>query len=120
MFKECSAPMAAYEGGSEPVRLGGEMGGDEGKNLQRDAIYGNERVPPLADGCQRGRDIPVKLINLVEREAIERVSMLSSCKTLAGRASRQCFATYNGEYTLRFSSSFRAKTSCESDRPFPG
>ena len=75
--------MAAYEGGSEPVRLGGEMGGDEGKNLQRDAIYGNEGIPPLADGRQRDRYIPVKLRNLVEREAIERVSMLSSCKTPA-------------------------------------
>ena len=71
MFKERSAPMTAYESGPEPVRLGREMGGDQGKNLQRDAIYGNEGIPPLADGRQRDRDIPVKLRNLVEREAIE-------------------------------------------------
>ena len=88
MLKEYSAPTTAYESDPEPVRLGREMGGNQGKNLQRDAVYGNEGVPPLADGRQNGRDIPVKLRNLVEREAIERVSVLSFCKTLAGRASR--------------------------------
>ena len=65
MFKERSAPTTAHESGPEPVRLEREVGGDQGKSLQRDAIYGNEGVPPLADGRQRGRDIPVELRDLV-------------------------------------------------------
>ena len=54
------------------------MGGDEGKDFQRDAVYGNERVLPLADGRQRRRCIPVKLRNLVEGETTEQVSALPS------------------------------------------
>ena len=34
--------MAADESGAEAVVLGSEIGGDEGKNIQRDAIYGDE------------------------------------------------------------------------------
>ena len=34
--------MAADETGAEAVVLGSEIGGDEGKNVQRDAIYGNK------------------------------------------------------------------------------
>jgi hypothetical protein len=30
--------MTAYETGAETVLLGGEMGGDEGKDIQRDAV----------------------------------------------------------------------------------
>ena len=42
MLKERSAPMTAYEGGPETILLGREMGGDEGKDFQWDAVYGNE------------------------------------------------------------------------------
>ena len=42
--------MAAYEGGIEAIRHAREMGGDQGKDVQREAVYGNEGVPPLADG----------------------------------------------------------------------
>ena len=34
--------MTADETCTEAVVLGSEIGGDEGKNIQRDAIYGNE------------------------------------------------------------------------------
>ena len=61
--------MTTYKTGVETVLLGGEMGGDEGKDVQRDAIYANERVPPLADIRRRGRGTLVKLRNIVEGEA---------------------------------------------------
>ena len=54
MLKECLAPMAAHERGTETVLLGREVGGDEGKDIQRDAVDVNEGVLPLADGRQRG------------------------------------------------------------------
>ena len=66
--------MSAYETSAKTVLLGREMGGDEGKNIQRDAVYVNEGVSPLADSRQRGRDILVKLGNAIEGEATEEVS----------------------------------------------
>ena len=57
--------------GPETVRLGREMGGDQGKDLQRDAIYANEGVPPLADCRQRGCRTPVEPTNFIEGEAVE-------------------------------------------------
>ena len=53
MLEEGPTPMTAHESGVESVILGGEMGGDERKDIQRDTIDGNERVPPLADVRQR-------------------------------------------------------------------
>jgi hypothetical protein len=72
MLKEGSAPMTAYKTGAESVLLGREMGGDEGENVQRDAVYTNERVPPLADSRQRGRGILVELRHRTEREPVFR------------------------------------------------
>ena len=91
-----------------------EIGGDEGKDIQRNAVYAKEGVPPLPNSCQRGRDVLVQLRNIVESEAVEEVSASFL------KISRANFATYDGEYDVRFSSSLRAKTSCESDSPFPG
>ena len=45
--------MAAYRSGVKKVLLGSEMGGDEGKDIRRDAVDESEGVLPLADGCQR-------------------------------------------------------------------
>ena len=59
MLKEGSAPMAADEGGEESVLLGRQVGGDEGKNVERDAVDGGKRVLPFADGCQCGRSVAV-------------------------------------------------------------
>jgi len=42
MLKEDSAPMTAYKTGAETVLLGIEMGGDEGEDVHRDAVYANE------------------------------------------------------------------------------
>ena len=106
--------MAAYRTGPKTILLGIEMGGDEGKDIQRNAVYAKEGVPPLPDSCQRGRDVLVQLRNIIESEAVEEVSASFL------RISRATFATYDGEYDACFSSWFRAKTSCESDRPFPG
>jgi hypothetical protein len=46
--------MTAYKTGAETVPLGREVGGDKGKDVHRDAVYANERVPPLADSRQHG------------------------------------------------------------------
>ena len=67
--------MAAYMAGVETVRLGMEVGGDEGKDVQRDAVDTNERVPPLTDVRQRGRDIPVELGDVVKGETVEEVGV---------------------------------------------
>jgi len=66
--------MTAYATGVETVRLGIEVGGNEGKDIQRDAVDMNEGVPPLADVCQRGRNIPVELGDVVKGEAAEEAS----------------------------------------------
>ena len=42
------------------------MGGDEGKDIQRDTVYANERVPPLADIRQCSRNVPVELRDIIE------------------------------------------------------
>ena len=70
--------MTAYEGGPETVLLRREMGGNEGKDVQRNTVYGSERVLPLVDTRQRRRCIPAKLRNLVESEATGQVSVLPS------------------------------------------
>jgi hypothetical protein len=46
--------MTAHTTGAEKVPLGGEMGRDEGKHIQRDAVYVGKGVPPLPNGRQRG------------------------------------------------------------------
>jgi len=118
MLKEGSAPMTAYTTGAESVPLRIEMGGNEGKDIQRYAVDGDEGVTPLADSCQRGRSIPVESGNAVGGEAVEEVSV-SFLRTsrVDPRWSR---TTYDREYATRFSSSLRANTSWESNRPFPG
>ena len=50
----------------------GEMGRDEGENLQRETIDGDERVPPLTDSLQRSKGIPVELRNGIEGEPVFR------------------------------------------------
>ena len=42
MLEECPTPMTAHETRAEAVLLGIEVGGDERKNVQRDAVYVNE------------------------------------------------------------------------------
>ena len=101
--------MTAYITGTELVRLGVKMGGDEGKDIQRNAVDVNEGVPPLADVCQRSRNIPIELRNIVEGEAVEEVDV--SLLKISQVGLPRCFVTYDGEQAARFSSSFRAKTS---------
>jgi len=74
MSEEGPAPMTAHMTGAETVRLGIEVGGDEGKDVQRDAVDVNEGIPPLADVCQRGRNIPVEFRDVVRGpgEAVEK------------------------------------------------
>ena len=104
--------MAAYKTGTETVALGREMGGYEGEDIPRDAVNGNERVPPFANIHQRRRGIFVKSRDLVKGEATGGVSELFPRTKIS--------ATYVGEYAICFNSSLRAKTSCERDKPFPG
>jgi len=94
MLKEGPTPMTAYVTGIETVRrLEMEVGGDEGKDVQRNAVDADEGVPPLADVCQRDRDIPVELGDFVKGEAVREVCV-SLLKTSQARL---CFATYDGE-----------------------
>jgi len=62
--------MAAYKSGTETVLLRREMGGDYGEDVQRETVYGNEGVDPLADGHHRSRGIPVEIRNLTQGEPI--------------------------------------------------
>ena len=71
------------------------MGGDKRKNIQRDAVYVNERIPPFANFHQRGRDVQVKLRELIKGEAIEGISV--------SFPQRKYFPTYTGECGARFS-----------------
>jgi len=66
MLKESPAPMAAYMTDAEKVRLGMKVGGDERKDIQRNAVDADEGVPPLADVCQRSRNVAVELRNVVK------------------------------------------------------
>ena len=80
MLKEGSTPMTAHKAGTEAVLLRRKIGGDEGKDIQWDAVYRNEKVLPFTNARQRGRNIPVDLRNVVKSEAAEEVSV-SSFKT---------------------------------------
>ena len=44
MLKEGCAPMTTHESAAETILLRREVGGDEGKDIQRDAVDGNEGV----------------------------------------------------------------------------
>jgi len=65
MLEEGPVPMAAYVTGVETIRLGIKVGGDEGKDVQRYAVDMNERIPPLANACQHGRNILAELGDVV-------------------------------------------------------
>lgn len=105
MPKEGPAPVTAYMGGLQTVLDIRKVVGDEGNDIQRNAIDLNEGVPPLADICRRNGNIPVKLRNIVEGEAVEEVSPSLPGSSWAGSHS----ATYDEEYATRFNSSFKAK-----------
>jgi hypothetical protein len=49
-----------------------------GKDIQRNAVDADEGVPPLADICQRSRNIPVELRNVVKGEAVEEIGYYCS------------------------------------------
>ena len=96
--------MTAYETGTEAVLLG-EVGGDEGKNVQWEAVDGSERVPPFLNSQQCGRGVLIKPRDLIQSDATKGVSTYVVPKT------PKYLVTYDGEKAVRFSSSFRAKTS---------
>jgi len=76
MLKKGLAPMTADMAGTETVRLGMKIGGDEGKDVQRDAVDVNEGVLPLADICQRGRDILVESGDFIKSGAVNEIGVL--------------------------------------------
>ena len=45
------------------------MGGDEGENVRRNTVYGDERVPPLANSRQCSRGVVIELRGLAEGKA---------------------------------------------------
>lgn len=111
MFKEDPAPMTAHESGAETIFLKMEVGGDEGKDIQWDTVDGSKGVLPFTDGPECGRNIPLKLRDRVQGEAME-VFNASFFKNVP--------STYHEGCSVSLSFSLRAKTSCASDRPFPG
>ena len=74
MFEEGPTPMTAHESGTEQIILGGEMGGNKGKDINRDTVDRRERIPPFTDGRQRGGSVPVELRNGIQGEAAGEVS----------------------------------------------
>jgi len=83
--------MTAYMTGAETVCLGMEMGGDEGKDIQRNAVDGSEGILPLADIRQCGRNTTVELRNSIEGETIGEGSVSFKLQDLANES-----ATYDG------------------------
>ena len=59
----------------ENVPLGREVGGDEGKDVQRDAVNASEGVPPFTNSTKRGRNVAVELRHVRRGEATEVVSV---------------------------------------------
>ena len=105
--------MATYETDLKKVFARREMGGNEIKNLEWDAVYGNEGVPPLVDNPQFGQAILLKLRDLFKSETQRRSGWCS-------RRDQYAHVTYDGENALQFSSLLKVKMSCESDRSCPG
>jgi len=98
--------MTAYMTGAGTVRLGVEVSWDEGKDVQWNTVDVNEGVPPLADVCQRGRDIPVELGDVVKGGAVKEFSVLLIITQDLARGSATVFHNVRRR---RFSSSFREK-----------
>ena len=71
-LKEGPAPMATYETDLKKVFARREMGGNEIKDLEWDAVYGNEGVIPFAYNPQCGRGILLKLRDLFKSETQRR------------------------------------------------
>ena len=78
MLKEGSAPTTTHKRGAKTILLGWEMSEDQGEDVQREAVYGNEGVHPLADSRQCSRGILVELRNLIQCEPIGEVSVLAA------------------------------------------
>jgi hypothetical protein len=81
------------------------MGGDEGKDIQREAVDGSERVPPFVNCCQRGRGVMIKLRDLIQSDATKE----SVCVSF--RQDTKIFRNVRWRKAVRFSSLFKAKTS---------
>ena len=113
MLSEISTPVTTNGTCVNEVRPEGEVGRDNGKNFLREAVDGDERVPPLADVCQRDRSVLIELRDHIEGEPVSK--WLSLHDQAIGTIAR---LTKGG--IVRLSSSFRAKMSCESERPWPG
>ena len=76
--------MTGHKTGADTILLGSEVGGDEGQDIQRNAVYANEGIPPFADIRQCGRDLLVELGNIFESKAVEGVSMSTSSDLTTG------------------------------------
>ena len=73
---ERSAPVATHKTCPETVLLLIEVGRNEGEDIHRDAVYGNERILPFANRGQHSQGIVIKLIDFVKAEAAQNLSMM--------------------------------------------
>jgi len=122
--------MTADESDPEAVTQRSETHRNEAKDIQWETVDGSQKVPPLVDGCRSSEDVFGKLRELEkvifraqeesstfnrESRTWSKVKLRRSvkCRSLGG-------STYDGEYAIFFNSALRAKTSCGSERPFPG
>jgi hypothetical protein len=89
------------------------MGGDEGENVERDAID-KERTSSSTRGSSPARKR--------HPGRVEKPYRGWSCSEVAVSvvAPRERIRDVRRRNATRFSSSFRAKMSCESERPLPG
>jgi hypothetical protein len=76
MLNEDPAPMTTHKSGTEAVTLEREMGGDEGKDIQQNAVDGSEEVLPFTDGYKCGPNVAFQSRNRVQVKATEVVSNL--------------------------------------------
>ena len=65
MLNQSPAPMTAHKTREETVLLGREVGGDEGKEIQRDAVDVSDGVLPFTDNSKYGRNFALEVRNLV-------------------------------------------------------
>ena len=66
MLGEVSTPMTTHGTCVNEVRLAGQVGRDKGEDFLRETIYGDERVPPLADVRQRDRSVLIEFRDHIE------------------------------------------------------
>ena len=70
MLKKSPAPMTTHESAEETVLLRREVNGNKGKDVQRDAVDGNEGILRFTNGRKYNRDVPFELRKSVQGNGV--------------------------------------------------